>query len=138
MGAANVGPEYTAEEYIALIELERLEREYINHSNIQPSNFIETLQRVVIDGGRWKKWLLPDEIGLDFNDLSFARKEWLFKTCARYIWTNDQVVAARNSLYKNLINYAGDPDTYVVEKISQNVEKYIKAFNLQNSMDILE
>jgi tagatose-1,6-bisphosphate aldolase non-catalytic subunit AgaZ/GatZ len=138
MGAANVGPEFTAEEYIALTELERLEREYINRLHIQPSNFIETLQNVVVESGRWEKWLLPDEVGLDFRDLSAARKEWLFKTGARYIWTNDRVVAARNSLYKNLTNYAGDPHAYMVERISQKVEKYIKAFNLQNSMDILE
>jgi D-tagatose-1,6-bisphosphate aldolase subunit GatZ/KbaZ len=138
MGAANVGPEFTAEEYNALAELERLEREYINHSPLQPSNFIETLQNVVVEAGRWKKWLLPDEVGLDFRDLSEKRKEWLLKTGARYIWTNDRVVESRNSLYKNLTNYVGDPHTYVVERISQKVEKYIKAFNLQNSMDILQ
>jgi D-tagatose-1,6-bisphosphate aldolase subunit GatZ/KbaZ len=138
MGAANVGPEFTAEEYIALTDLERLERGYISQSHIQPSNFIETLQHAVVEAGRWKKWLLPDEVGLDFEDLSVERKDWLYKTCSRYIWTNDRVVAARNWLYKNLTNYGNDPHSYVVERISQNVEKYIKAFNLQNSIDILE
>ena len=137
MGGANVGPEFTAEEYIALTVLERQEREYINHTHIQPSYFMETLQNVVVETGRWKKWLLPDEVGLDFWNLSDARKDWLFKTCSRYIWTNDRVIAARNSLYNNLTSHENDPHAYVVEHISQTVEKYINAFNLRNSIDIL-
>src|SRR4030042_1518623 len=72
---------------------------------IQPSYFMETLQNVVVETGRWKKWLLPDEVGLDFWNLSDERKDWLFKTCSRYIWTNDRVIAARNSLYKNLTSH---------------------------------
>jgi tagatose-1,6-bisphosphate aldolase non-catalytic subunit AgaZ/GatZ len=135
MGAANVGPEFTAEEYVALKELEKLERELNTH--IQPSYFIETLENVVIEEGRWKKWLLPDEVGLDFKDLSVARKEWLLTTGSRYIWTNDRVITARNLLYKNLSNQVDDPHAYVVERITQKVEKYLQAFNLQNSMDIL-
>ena len=137
MGGANVGPEFTAEEYIALTVLEIREREYINHTHIQPSYFMETLQSVVVETGRWKKWLLPDEVGLDFWNLSDTRKDWLFKTCSRYIWTNDRVITARNSLYKNLTSHEIDPHAFVVEQISQKVEKYINAFNLRNSIDIL-
>jgi tagatose-1,6-bisphosphate aldolase non-catalytic subunit AgaZ/GatZ len=137
MGAANVGPEFTAEEFIALNALEKQEKKLNQDNQLMPSHFIETLQTVVVESGRWKKWLLPGEIGLPFSKLSTPRKEWLIKTGSRYIWTNDRVVFARNKLYKNLAHKEDDPHGYVVDKITGAIEKYIKAFNLQNSVDIL-
>jgi D-tagatose-1,6-bisphosphate aldolase subunit GatZ/KbaZ len=137
MGGANVGPEFSAEEYIALLSLEEMElaSEQLIHREL--SHFRETLQDVVVGSGRWKKWLLTEEIGFEFSNLSEQRKEWLIKTGSRYVWTDKRVVVARNNLYKNLAIQEKDPHAYVVEKIVQKVEKYIKAFNLQNSIDIL-
>ena len=137
VGAANVGPEFTAEEYLALDELERYEREWIRNTHFKPSNMIDTLQKVVIESGRWKKWLLPDEVGSEFDNLSEARKDWLLKTGSRYIWNDPKVLAAREKLYKNLRYKVHDPHTYVVDKITKSVEKYITAFNLRNSIDVL-
>jgi D-tagatose-1,6-bisphosphate aldolase subunit GatZ/KbaZ len=137
MGGANVGPEFSAEEYISLSNLEKMEIESNQLIHRELSHFGETLQDVVVESGRWKKWLLPDEIGLEFRHLSDHRKEWLIKTGSRYVWTNERVVVARNILYRNLVTLEKDPHGYVVEKIAQRVEKYIKAFNLQNSIDIL-
>ncbi len=137
MGGANVGPEFSAEEYISLMNLEKMEIDSIQLIQRELSHFGGTLQDVVIGSGRWKKWLLPEEIGLDFWYLSDHRKEWLIKTGSRYVWTDERVVVARNNLYKNLAAQEKDPHGYVIEKIAQTVEKYIKAFNLQNSIDIL-
>lgn len=137
MGGANVGPEFSAEEYLALSELEKSEKKIIHQYPWQPSDFIETLHSVVIGTGRWKKWLLPDEVGKDFWNLSDERKQWLIKTGSRYVWTDHRVIAARRTLYQNLTNQENDPHAYVIEKISQKVEKYIKAFNLENSIDTL-
>ena len=137
IGAANVGPEFTAEEFKALSELEEQERVILEEIKIPPSNFIETLQNVVVESGRWKKWVLPVEEGLAFSELTSTRKEWLLKTGSRYIWTNDQVVAARNILYKNLWMKEIDAQDYVIEKITRVIEKYIRVFNLQNSVDTL-
>jgi D-tagatose-1,6-bisphosphate aldolase subunit GatZ/KbaZ len=134
MGAANVGPEFTAEEYMALGELENQEQAIIAKDKESRSKFMETLQRVVVESERWKKWILPEEEGVIFDELSAARKDWLVKTGSRYIWTNGEVVAARTSLYRNLRVRMVDPHSYVVEKISLAIEKYIKAFNLQNSI----
>jgi tagatose-1,6-bisphosphate aldolase non-catalytic subunit AgaZ/GatZ len=137
MGGANVGPEFSAEEYLALSELEKSEKKIIHQFPWQPSEFIETLQYVVVESGRWKKWLLPDETGKDFWNLPDDRKAWLIKTGSRYVWTDHRVIAARSTLYQNLANQVKDPHAIVIEKISQKVEKYIKAFNLENSVDIL-
>ncbi len=137
MGGANVGPEFTAEEFTALSELEDQERVIIVKTGMERSNFMETLKKVVVESGRWKKWLLPGEEKLAFDELSDERMNWLLKTGSRYIWTNREVVTARDRLYQNLSEKMVDPHIYVVEKITRSIEKYIKAFNLQNSITTL-
>jgi tagatose-1,6-bisphosphate aldolase non-catalytic subunit AgaZ/GatZ len=137
MGAANVGPEFTAVEYMALADLEEQERILLPTSSRARSNFMMTLQRVVVESGRWKKWFLPGEEDLLFDELPAGRKDWLLKTGSRYIWTNEEVMAARALLYRNLRDRKIDPENYVVEKITLAIEKYIKAFNLQNSLTTL-
>jgi D-tagatose-1,6-bisphosphate aldolase subunit GatZ/KbaZ len=134
MGAANIGPEFTAEEFDALVELEELEKQITKSTDEQPSHFFDTLQHVVVTSGRWKKWLLPREKGLEFNDLTAERKEWLLKTGSRYIWTNEKVAAAREILYHNLKSEDSDPNDFVINKIASVIEKYIWAFNLQDSI----
>lgn len=137
MGAANVGPEFTVVEFNALKELEKREQNWINNTSLQPSGMVDTLQNVVVESGRWKKWLSPNEVGSKFTELVSDRQEWLVKTGSRYIWTDHRVVAARERLYKNLSKHGQDPHAYVVEKIANSVERYIKAFNLHNSIDLL-
>lgn len=135
IGAANVGPEFTAEEFEALCELEVQEQKLM--TNESTSQMIQALENAVIESNRWKKWLLPDELGIEFKALNPSRKEWLLKTGSRYIWTNPQVMDARSVLYQNLSWHGIDAHLYVLEKITQVIEKYIRAFNLENSMDIL-
>ncbi len=135
MGAANVGPEFTAEEYIALKELDDREQTDCKHG--VTSNFMHTLQEVVVASGRWRKWLLAEEKGVAFADLSAARREWLLKTCSRYIWTDPRVLAARNGLYRNLAEAGLDAHTHVLDRITLSIEKYLRAFNLVNSIDTL-
>ncbi len=135
MGAANVGPEFTAEEFAALCDLELQERQF--SSGMTSSNFIATLQKVVVDSGRWKKWLLAGEKGLPFSALDASRQEWLLKTGSRYIWTDPQVVSARVALYQNLTQVGINAHKLVIERITKVIEKYIHAFNLVNSVDTL-
>ncbi len=135
IGAANVGPEFTAAEYDALAALESQER--LLASTRSSSKIMQTLKSAVIDSRRWKKWLLPHERELPFSQLTPPRQEWLLKTGSRYIWTNPQVLASRANLYVNLDRVGIDAHNYVIDQITQTVEKYISAFNLQNSVDIL-
>jgi D-tagatose-1,6-bisphosphate aldolase subunit GatZ/KbaZ len=138
IGAANVGPEFTSVEFKALSELEEQERLLITQLQFPASHFIETLKNAVVESGRWKKWLLLEEEGLAFSELTSTRKEWLLQTGSRYIWADDQVVAARHLLYKNLWEKGIDAHSYVIEKISRGIEKYIMVFNLQNSVNTLD
>lgn len=137
MGAANVGPEFTAREYDTLGELEVQEKQYSVRSPHSRSFFMETLQSVVIESGRWKKWLLPDENGSGFEGLAPERKEWLLKTGSRYIWTDAKVASARKTLYRNLERQGIYAHAYVIERITQVIEKYIRAFCLRESVDLL-
>jgi D-tagatose-1,6-bisphosphate aldolase subunit GatZ/KbaZ len=135
MGSANVGPEFTAQEYQALRELEVQE---IDCSKpVAPSQFMLKLQNAVIESQRWKKWLLPEEKGINFEKLTPHRKDWLLETGSRYIWTDTRVLAAREILYRNLGKVGIDANAYVLERITQGIEKYIRAFNLENSVDLL-
>jgi len=134
MGGANVGPEFTAEEYDVLLALEQREQDLIRSKpGLIPSQFNATLAAAVDASNRWQKWLQPDEQGKALDELTPARREWLLKTGARYIWTDSSVVAARQRLYDNLRPIMGDPHQYVVEWIARAVERYIVAFHLFNA-----
>ncbi|HMN62459.1 MAG TPA: hypothetical protein PJ988_18990, partial [Anaerolinea sp.] len=132
MGGANVGPEFTAEEFRALQEL--CEREATLTK--QPSNLMQVIEGAVYDSGRWRKWLQPGEENADFYALNPERRTWLAETGARYIWTSPSVLRAREVLYRNLESALPNPHEIVVERIQKAIDKYIQAFNLVNSVDL--
>ncbi len=139
MGGANVGPEFTAAEYLALAELSAKEADLCRaRPGIRPSNFMAVLEQAVIDSGRWRKWLLPEEQGRAFAELSAERRAWLVQTGSRYIWTQPSVVTAREALYHNLSLVLPDPHRVVVDRIAQVMEKYVVAFHLFDSLTWFE
>src|SRR5690606_7534159 len=71
MGGANVGPEFTAAEYLALADLVRKEEALCrSRAGVEPSRFLEALKAAVYASGRWRKWLQAEEEGVDFAALS--------------------------------------------------------------------
>lgn len=139
MGGANVGPEFTAEEYLALADLYSKERALCNaRPGVAPSNFMAALEMAVVGSGRWQKWLQPDEQGRDFADLSPERRAWLAQTGARYVWTAPPVIAARAQLYDNLRPIMPDPHGYVVARIAAAIDRYINAFNLFDALTLFD
>ncbi len=137
MGGANVGPEFTAAEYEALAELCAKEADLCRaRSGLQPSNFMDVLEQAVVDSGRWQKWLLPDEQGKPFRELSPERRTWLVQTGSRYVWTQPSVTAARATLYRNLSAVHPDPHQVVVDRIARVIEKYVVAFHLFDSLTL--
>ena len=139
MGGANVGPEFTAAEYLALRDLTRKEAALCRtNPGVTPSRFLGVLEQAVMDSGRWKKWLQPAEKGLGFGELSPERREWLLQTGARYIWTQASVQEARQQLYHNLAGVMPDPHGYVVDRIVSAIDRYINAFGLFNSVKFFE
>lgn len=124
MGAANVGPEFTEEEYKALMELVSLERKIGTDSGLDSA-----LRNAVVESGRWMKWLQPGEEGKEFGNLDPARQMWLIRTGSRYIWTASEVQKARARLYANLEPYR-DADAYVLWRIKESILRYYHKFNL--------
>ncbi len=138
MGGANVGPEFTAAEYLALQDLEAKESSLHRRSDFQASHFMRTLEQAVIDSNRWQKWLQPEEQGKDFQELAPERRSWLAQTGARYIWTDPAVQERRRCLYENLKRGMPDPHSYVIDRIVASIDRYINAFNLFDSISLFE
>jgi D-tagatose-1,6-bisphosphate aldolase subunit GatZ/KbaZ len=139
LGGANVGPEFTAEEYCALSDLASKEKTLCRYRpEVEPSGFLQVLEDAVVRSGRWEKWLQMDEMGRDFDELTPERRLWLVQTGARYIWTTPPVIAARQKLYDNLKVVMPDPHQYVVERIADSIDRYINAFNLFDSLTLFE
>ncbi len=138
MGAANVGPEFTEKEYEALSELELLQHSLSEAGRIaKPAPMMEQLWRSVINSGRWKKWLQPDESPGDFHSISPERQEWLVKTGCRYIWENPEVVAVRNRLYQNIGLQGTDAAAIVESSIESAMDRYFHKFNLTGLNSLL-
>jgi len=139
MGGANVGPEFTAVEFEALRELEARERSVLTRNpGLTPSAIEAAIERAVVESGRWRKWLQPEEVGSAYLDLPAARRQWLVRTGARYIWTDLRVLEARRILYENLRPELDDPHARVVERIAARIGEYLQAFGLVDSLEILD
>jgi tagatose-1,6-bisphosphate aldolase non-catalytic subunit AgaZ/GatZ len=152
MGGANIGPEFTAEECLALADLCAKEEDLSrNRGGIQLSGFIGVLEQTVYDSNRWQKWLQPEEYaaagqggraspdyGIIWQALSSERRAWLIQTGGRYVWTAPGVVAARQSLYRNLSAIIPDPHQIVVERIARCMDRYVVAYHLFDSLTLFE
>jgi tagatose-1,6-bisphosphate aldolase non-catalytic subunit AgaZ/GatZ len=131
MGGANVGPEFTEEEYNSLLECEKIEIDLDKQGGIaKKSNIMESLEQAVYQSGRWKKWLQTEEKGIDFFSLTPERKAWLTKTGCRYIWSKPEVIKSRFSLYQNLLKNGYQAETIVLSAIEKSMGKYFHAFQL--------
>jgi D-tagatose-1,6-bisphosphate aldolase subunit GatZ/KbaZ len=137
MGGANVGPEFTAVEYEALVDLLAKEATLCHRRTLTASNFSRVLEDAVESSGRWCKWLQPGEQGLDYYSLTEERRAWLTQTGARYVWAEPSVVAARKTLYANTSVVVPDPARYVVDRIAGAIDRYVSAFNLIDALSLL-
>jgi D-tagatose-1,6-bisphosphate aldolase subunit GatZ/KbaZ len=138
MGAANVGPEFTVNEYEGLLELEQLEEDiFREEKDAVRSQISLVLRDAVINSGRWVKWLNPGEDPANFNLLSSERKTWLIGTGCRYIWQNAEVLAAREQLFTNLKSKGILAEEILLSHIESAMDKYFAAFNLRNLSDLL-
>lgn len=129
VGGANVGPGLSSAEYDALLDLVALEKRL----DIT-SGFPEALRSAVVSSGRWRKWLRPEEQGLDFDALSRTRRDWLVHTGSRYVWTHPDVQDARERLYENVRRYR-DPEAFVHWRVREEILRYMHAFNLVGLAD---
>lgn len=131
VGGANVGPGLSVVEADALDDLVTLERK-LGAS----SGFPDALRDAVVDSGRWRKWLRPEEAGLSFDALPPDRQQWLVKTGSRYVWTHPEVALARDRLYDNVAAYR-NAEAFVTWQVKTEIQRYLHAFNLVDFTDRL-
>jgi len=124
VGGANVGPGLSAVEATAVRDLATLEATLDGDSGV-----VEALRTAVLDNGRWRKWLRPDEQGASFADLPDDRQRWLVDTGSRYVWADPDVQAARARLYENVAPYR-DAEAFVLWRLKTAILRYMHAFNL--------
>ena len=131
MGGANVGPEFTEEEYNALQRAQEIEIRFFGEGLVaRKSNIMTSLEQAVYKSGRWKKWLLPEEKELEFPALKPERRSWLTKTGCRYIWSQPEVLSARQRLYQNLKLNGYRAEEIVLSAVEKAMDKYFHAFHL--------
>ncbi|MFP4030434.1 MAG: class II D-tagatose-bisphosphate aldolase non-catalytic subunit [Desulfococcaceae bacterium] len=129
VAAANVGPEFSADIESAEVSAGRLGWQ---------SGMADALVRAVVDSGRWRKWLLADEKGMDFEALKYDRRDWLVRTGSRYVWTAPAVVSARERLYENLRRQGIDAADVVRLAIERSMDRYFLGFGLTGLNPLLE
>ena len=139
MGAANVGPEFTMNEYDTLAELEQEEKKQFEAGRVaQLSHITDVLWQKVYESGRWKKWLHGEEVGKDLKEVNPDRQLWLVKTGCRYIWQTPEALVARQMLYDNLEHLGIHAEEVVLMRIEHNMDKYYRAFNLIDLNDYIK
>jgi D-tagatose-1,6-bisphosphate aldolase subunit GatZ/KbaZ len=139
MGGANVGPEFTAEEYLALRDLAAREADMLRaRPGTAPSGIMQALEAAVLESNRWRKWLEPEEEGVPWPELDPERRSWLIQTGARYIWTDARVLEARQALYSHLAPVLDDPHRFVVDRVARSMEHYVTNFHLFDSCTLLD
>jgi D-tagatose-1,6-bisphosphate aldolase subunit GatZ/KbaZ len=138
MGAANVGPEFTEQEYNGLMELCTLEEKLEAAGKVAKSSGLKLiLWDAVVASGRWRKWLQQGESGDNFYSIAYDRQEWLVKTGCRYIWENTEVIASRTRLYHNMALNGVDGEEVVLSYIEKSMDKYFHKFSLVDLNDLL-
>lgn len=131
VAAANVGPEFSEREFEGLMALAEKESAEVEAGRLAwASGMEDALIRAVVDSGRWRKWRLAGEKGLDFEALNPRRRDWLVRTGSRYVWTSPAVAAARERLYENLRRQGIDGPAAVRLAIERSMDRYFHGFGL--------
>lgn len=132
--AMNVAPEFGTVETQAYLKLSEVEDSLYAEGLISDkSNIALVLTTEAVKSGRWKKWMVDgkDKLSIEeiLEDKELARL--ITKISGHYTFNNPLVKAEIAKLYDNLIQSGIDGERYVVNKIKDSIDNYVKAFNLE-------
>jgi tagatose-1,6-bisphosphate aldolase non-catalytic subunit AgaZ/GatZ len=132
IAAANIGPELAYSEYLTLNSLANMEEKLLNSEKISKlSNIIEELDKLIIESGRWRKWLREKEA--DWKDIPHDIRQWLLGTGARYVLSDQRIINKINELSNNLEKYGINVNEKLDKSIRDVLMKYVNAFNLKDT-----
>jgi D-tagatose-1,6-bisphosphate aldolase subunit GatZ/KbaZ len=132
--AMNVAPEFGYIETKAYLELIRLEEKEVENGRLQDkSNLKAVMSREAVNSGRWKKWLIGDDVHLSVE--AILREEELVATiceiCGHYTYEKEEVKREMAVLHENMQKLGIDGNRYVLDKIKNSIDRYVQCFNLQ-------
>ncbi|MEN8078563.1 class II D-tagatose-bisphosphate aldolase, non-catalytic subunit [Clostridioides difficile] len=132
--AMNVAPEYGTVETQAYLKLIEVEKELYKDGLItEKSNLERVLKEEAVKSGRWKKWMVDGKDKLSFEEIMSDDKLTYLITeiSGHYTFNNDSVKAEIQNLFYNLSKASIDGEKYVINKIKDSIDKYVKCFNLE-------
>jgi len=132
--AMNVAPEYGTVETQAYLKLIVVENELYDDGLIsEKSNLEKVIKEESVKSGRWKKWMVEGKDKLSFEDvLKDEELTYLItEISGHYTFNNDLVKSEIQNLFDNLNKADIDGEKYVIDKIKDSIDKYVKCFNLE-------
>jgi tagatose-1,6-bisphosphate aldolase non-catalytic subunit AgaZ/GatZ len=132
--AMNVAPEFGTVETQAYLKLVEVEKRLYEEGFLSKTSSLETvLQRDAVKSERWRKWMVGDKINISVED-ALKDKELTYmitEISGHYTFNNDVVKAEIKSIYDNLGTVGIDGEKYVINKIKDSIDRYVKCFNLE-------
>lgn len=132
--AMNVAPEFGTVETQAYLKLAEVEDSLYEEGLINDkSNIALILTTEAVKSGRWKKWMVDgkDKLSVEeiLQDKELARL--ITEISGHYTFNNPAVKTEIAKLYANLNQSGVDGELYVVNKIKDSIDRYVKCFNLE-------
>lgn len=130
LAAMNVAPEFGYVETEALLELAAIEEKFTEEK--KRSDIRRILGRHAVKGERWRKWMVGEKRNATVEEIMQNEEDVKLITsmCGHYTLEDDEVKAAVNALNENIRALGLDPETYVIKKIKDSIDRYVYCFNL--------
>lgn len=132
--AMNVAPEFGTVETQAYLKLIVVERSLYEQGMIKEKSKLEqVLKEESVKSGRWKKWMIDGQDKLSFEEILKDEKLTYLITeiSGHYTFNNPLVKQEIQVLFANLAQNGMNGEKYVVDKIKDSIDRYVKCFNLE-------
>jgi len=130
----NVAPEFGTVETQAYLKLIKVENEMYNQKILQEkSNLEAVLQEEAVKSERWRKWMVGDKSELTASEILKDRELTyrITEISGHYTYNNPVVKEEIQRLFKNLESVGINGEKYVIDKIKESIDRYVKCFNLE-------
>ena len=137
LDAMNVAPEFGLVETEALLELITIEDKFIEKA--KRSDLRRILSEHAVKGERWRKWMVGDQRTASVEEIMKDAEtvKLITSMCGHYTLEDPEVKAAIKVLNKNIASLGLAPETYVIKKIKDSIDRYIYCFNLYGTTPAL-
>lgn len=136
--AMNVAPSYGTAETRAYLNLMEVEKREFEAGRLEKrSNLHITLQDEILAGGRYKKWLVGDQLTMTPEEIK-ANPDLMFtitELAGHYTYNNAVIKEGLKELFENLSNLGIDGRRYAINQIKKIIRNEAECFNLVGLTD---